>query len=199
VFTTDVEADLPLLLAADLDAAFPCVVERYTDVVYSVALRLVRSPAEAEEVAQDTFIRAHRALEDYPPERRRGMRLRPWLARIALNLARNRLRRGHHGEVALDDFVEATSAAPRSHEPAEIAERREAGRYWQGLLATLPESQRVAVALRHVDGLSYAEVAETLDRPIGTVKSHVHRGVRQLRDRHERQARQHLAREETRS
>lgn len=183
MFTTDVEAELTILLAQDFDAAFPCLVKRYADLVYGVAMRLVRDPDEAEEVAQDTFMRAHRALEGYSAERRLEMRLRPWLARIALNLARNRLRRGPHGEVPLDDIAEFH--APRRAEPAEVAERRESARHWVGLLATLPAAQRLAVELRHVDGLSYAEVAETLDRPIGTVKAHVHRGVRLLRERYE--------------
>jgi RNA polymerase sigma factor (sigma-70 family) len=186
VFTTDVEADLPLFLAQDFDAAFPCLVQRYTDLVYSVALRLVRDPAEAEEVAQDTFLRAHRALESYGPERRLEMRIRPWLARIALNLARNRLRRGPRGEVPLDELMEFRG--PARDEPARVLERRESARHWAGLLATLPAAQRQAVELRHVEGLSYAEVAEVLDRPIGTVKAHVHRGVRLLRDRYEQDA-----------
>jgi RNA polymerase sigma-70 factor (ECF subfamily) len=185
-----VEAELPMLLAVDFDAAFPCLVQRYSGLVFGVALRLVRDPAEAEEVAQDTFMRAFRALEGYSPERRREMRLRPWLARIALNLARNRIRRDRHGEVALDDMIEATAAAPRRDEPSEITERRETAHSWRSLLATLPEPQRMAVELRHVHGLSYAEVAEALDRPIGTVKAHVHRGVRQLRERYERHQRQ---------
>ena len=92
MFTTDVEADLPMLLAADFDAAFPCLVRTYTDLVYSVAVRVVRDPTEAEEVAQDTFVRAYRALEGYDSERRTQMRFKPWLAQIALNLARNRRR-----------------------------------------------------------------------------------------------------------
>jgi RNA polymerase sigma-70 factor (ECF subfamily) len=183
VFTTDVEAELTMMLAQDFDAAFPCLVQRYADLVYGVAMRLVRDPADAEEVAQDTFMRAHRALESYSAERRLEMRLRPWLARIAVNLARNRLRRGSRGEVPLDDVVEFR--APRRHEPALVLERRESAREWAALLGTLPAAQRLAVELRHVDGLSYTELAETLDRPVGTVKAHVHRGVRSLRERYE--------------
>jgi RNA polymerase sigma-70 factor (ECF subfamily) len=184
VFTTDVDDDLPMLLAADLDAAFPCLVDRYTDLVYAVALRVVRDAADAEEVAQDCFLRAHRALESYPAERRLEMRVRPWLARIALNLARNRLRRGPRGDLALDELPELRATAPTADGPAAVVERRESGREWAALLATLPEAQRTAVALRHVDGLSYAEVALVLDRPVGTVKAHVHRGIRTLRDRY---------------
>lgn len=183
MFTTDVEAELPMLLAADFESAFPCVVRCYTDLVHAIALRTVRDPAEAEDVAQEVFMRAYRALESYSAERRLEMRLRPWLARIALNVARNRLRGGPHGEVALDEAAELP--ARRAAEPAQVAERREARRQWGALLATLPAAQRVAVELRHVDGLSYAELAEALDRPVGTVKAHVHRGVRLLRKRYE--------------
>jgi len=183
VFTVDVEADLTPLLGHDLDAAFPCVVQRYTDLVYAVALRVVGDPTDAEEVAQDTFMRAHRALESYPMERRMEMRLRPWLARIALNLARNRLRRRRPAQVPLDDAAGLRDET--SSGPAGTAERRESAREWAALLATLPAAHRVAVELRHVDGLSYAELAEALDKPIGTVKAHVHRGVRLLRERYE--------------
>jgi RNA polymerase sigma-70 factor (ECF subfamily) len=72
-------------------------------------------------------------------------------------------------------------AAPAAAEPAAVAERGQERELLAGLLAGLPRAYREAVVLRHVEGLPYAEVAEVLGRPVGTVKTHVHRGVRQLR------------------
>jgi len=83
---------LPAQLAADARAAFGDVVSAYQDLVYGVCLRVLRDPQLAEDVAQDAFVNAYRALGRYPTARIAELRLRPWLARIALNLARNALR-----------------------------------------------------------------------------------------------------------
>lgn len=176
-----VDTDVALLLASDPDAAFPCLVERYADLVYSIGRRALRDGRDAEELTQDVFLRAHRALLEYPPERRAELRVRPWLARIALNLARNALRRRAPRDADLEGVAEP--ATDSSSGPAAAAERRESAVVWATHLAALPDPYRTAVALRHVEGLSYAELAETLERPIGTVKSHVHRGVAMLRQR----------------
>ncbi|HYJ72954.1 MAG TPA: sigma factor-like helix-turn-helix DNA-binding protein, partial [Actinomycetota bacterium] len=72
-------------------------------------------------------------------------------------------------------------AAPAASQPDQLAERRQERDFWAELLAGLPRGWREAVVLRHVEGLPYAEVAEILGRPVGTVKTHVHLGVRQLR------------------
>ena len=152
------QPELPARLALDLDGSFEELVLTHQRLVYGLALRVVANAADAEEVAQDTFERAYHALASYDAERVAAMRLRPWLAQIALNLARNRLRR-------MGSSFAANSA------PELLAE----------LLAGLPRGWREAVVLRHVEGLPYAEVAEVLGRPVGTVKTHAHRGVRQLR------------------
>ena len=177
------QPELPARLAHDLDGSFEELVLVHQRLVYGLALRVVAVPADAEEVAQDTFERAYHALAGYEAERVAAMRLRPWLARIALNLARNRLRRRPPPARSLEDGdgQPLAVAAPAAAEPAELAERRVERDLWAGLLAGLPRGQREAVVLRHVEGLPYAEVAEVLGRPVGTVKTHVHRGVRQLR------------------
>src|SRR4028118_2318991 len=84
---------LPAALATDLDGAFETLVRSHQDRLYTIALRLLGDPRDAEEVAQDAFVRAHRAIAEYPPERTRELRLRPWLATIVVNLCRNRGRR----------------------------------------------------------------------------------------------------------
>jgi RNA polymerase sigma factor (sigma-70 family) len=179
----DIQPELPDRLARDLDGSFEELVHGHQRLVFGLALRVVGDRADAEEVAQDTFERAYHALADYPAERVAAMRLRPWLARIALNLARNRLRRRPPPGRPLEDGDgrPLAVAGPAAAEPAQVAERGQERALLAELLAALPRPYREAVVLRHVEGLPYAEVAEVLDRPVGTVKTHVHRGVRQLR------------------
>src|SRR6476659_674551 len=80
-------------LARDLEAGFPGLVEAHQDRLYTIALRLLGDRRDAEEVAQDALVRAFRAMREYPRERVVALQLRPWLASIAVNLARNRRRR----------------------------------------------------------------------------------------------------------
>jgi RNA polymerase sigma-70 factor (ECF subfamily) len=176
--------ELPARLARDLDGSFEALVVTHQRLVYGLALRVVADRGDAEEVAQDTFERAYHALAGYPAERVAAMRLRPWLARIALNLARNRVRRRPPPARPLEDGdgQPLAVAAPAAAEPAAVAERHQERELLAELLAGLPRGHREAVVLRHVEGLPYAEVAEVLGRPVGTVKIHVHRGVRQLRE-----------------
>src|ERR687894_2555742 len=84
---------LPGALAADLDTAFERLVRSHQDRLYTIALRMLGDPRDAEEVAQDAFVRAYRAIEGYDAQRTRELRLRPWLAAIVVNLCRNRARR----------------------------------------------------------------------------------------------------------
>jgi RNA polymerase sigma-70 factor, ECF subfamily len=174
-------ADCPSGLARDLDAAFPVFLAHHQDLVYGIALRSTRRPADAEELAQDAFVRAYRALAGYEPARITELRLRGWLAAIVSNLARNRARGSRPATAALD-AVSAWAEADDAPQPDQVVERREAARTWAMRLAKLPPRYRRAVELRHVSGLSYPELATALDRPLGTVKSDVHRGVRLLRD-----------------
>jgi RNA polymerase sigma-70 factor (ECF subfamily) len=164
-------------LADDLEGAFPEFVIDHQQLVFGVAARVV-GHSNAEDVAQEVFVRAYRALKRYPDERVLEMRLRPWLARMTLNLARNALR-GRRHDVDVEDVAE--SEAAREDGPVQIAQRGEEQRMWARLLAGLPDRYRLAVALRHVDDLSYAEIAETLGKPLGSVKSDVHRGIALLR------------------
>ena len=86
------EEALAAALADDLDAHFERLVRVFQDRLYGFALRLTRSPQDAEESTQDTFVRAYRALEKYDTQQRRTLLLKPWLYRIALNVVRNRVR-----------------------------------------------------------------------------------------------------------
>jgi RNA polymerase sigma factor, sigma-70 family len=185
----DTDSTLIAALARDLDGSFEALVLAHQDRLYSIALRILGDPRDAEEAAQDALVRAYRALADYEPERIQELRLRPWLATIVLNLCRSRVARraarAVAGRPALSlDATELGALEPRTDEasgPAATVVRRDARETWATLLMTLPPAYRSAVVLRHVDGLSYPEIAIALDRPEGTVKAQVHRGLALLR------------------
>lgn len=183
--TYGAETELCALLAHDRGRGFEHVVVAYQRRLYAFALRLSGSPRDAEEIAQDAFVRAYRAIERYPAERVRALALRPWLYQIALNVWRNRARVRRLPSVPLDD---PETGAPLDIEddarlrPDVTAERDERQRELAALLTTLPAHFRAAVILRHVEGLSYRELAGILGQPEGTVKAHVHRGTKLLRE-----------------
>ncbi len=181
----DTDVALAKRLARDLDAAFPVLVEAHQDRLYTIALRLLGDRRDAEEVAQDALVRAFRAMHGYQRERVATLRLRPWLASIAVNLARNRRRRAddrqppNQLEPMLDTGFDLPADARSG--PERRADRRETQRELVEALLRLTPAVRAAVVLRHVDGLSVTETAEALGRPEGTIKAQVHRGLRELR------------------
>jgi RNA polymerase sigma-70 factor (ECF subfamily) len=182
----DTDSLLLAALARDLDGSFERLVLAHQDRLYSIALRTLGDRRDAEEAAQDALVRAYRALAGYPPQRVLELRLRPWLATIVLNLCRSRIgRRVAAGRppLSLDAAEPGTIEPPTDDQggPAATAARRDARRAWGELLLALPPAYRSAVVLRHVDGLTYPEVAIALDRPEGTVKAQVHRGLALLR------------------
>jgi RNA polymerase sigma-70 factor (ECF subfamily) len=168
-------------LATDLDGYFEQLVRSYQDRLFGFALRLTRSREEAEECTQDAFVRAYRAIERYSTERRRELRLRPWLYQIALNAVRNRARQKTLAAVPLDGPHENGIADAPEAQPESVVLRRERWSTLEAALDGLPTRYKTAVVLRHVHGLSYAEAAEVLNQPVGTIKSDVHRGLRLLR------------------
>jgi len=156
-------------LATNLDEAFPELVRVMQTEVFS-GLRRIHGH-EAEDLTQETFIRAYRALAGYDPQRIRTMRLRGWVWTIALNLGRNALRDRARRPVPVETDDRYGVHDP---EPPDSAA-------WDRRLATLTVHQRRAVVLRHVVDLPYGEIAEALGRPEGTVKADVHRGLERLR------------------
>ncbi len=178
------DTELAHRLATDLDGTFETLVRMHVDRLYAVALRLTGDPSDAEEIAQDALVRAYRALGTYDPERVRSLHLRPWLAAIAVNLARNRRRRAVDRLPALP-LVPGEGPqdprAPASDSPEAVALRRSEQARWATALARLPDRYRVPLVLRHVDDLSYDEMAEALGRPEGTLRAQVHRGLALLR------------------
>src|SRR5262245_55334009 len=184
---TSADGQLRKRLAEDLDGSFEELVRTYQDRLYSYALRLTGKREDAEEVAQDAFVRAYRALGSYPASRILELALRPWLYRITLNLARNRFRGKKLKEVSLDHPL--TPGAETLWEPADDPQMRPDARFESErrradiatLVAGLPERYRAPLVLRYVEGLRLEEVSRVLAQPLGTTKSNVHRGVNALR------------------
>ena len=156
--------------------AFEEVVKRYQRRVYGVALRIVRRHDVADDVAQEAFIRAHRKLDSYDPERPFG----PWICRIAANLAINHVRSPVAREQELDD-TQREPAARAGDDPLEGILEDEARRVLDVALADLPAEQRAVFVLRTVEELSYREIAEAMEISIGTVMSRLSRAREKLR------------------
>lgn len=176
-------------LSVDLDGSFERLVRAFQDRIFSFALRLSGNRQDAEEIAQDAFVRAYRALRTYPADRIRALALQAWLYRIALNVARNRFRVKRARVVSLDAGGDDGEGAHRAWEaPADARERpdsrleeKESRAGIAALVAKLPERYRAALVLRYVEGLKLDEVAAILEQPVGTAKSNVHRAVNLLR------------------
>lgn len=158
-------------LARDLDGTFSDLVEALANDVYS-GLRRLAGADEAEDLTQETFIRAYRALAGYDGDRIRDLRLRGWIWTIALNLGRNhaRDRARRPLPVRLEDRFGV--------EDPDVSDSAA----WDRRLSRLPRAQRRAVVLRHVVGLDYREISEATRRSEGTAKSDVHRGLMKLRE-----------------
>jgi RNA polymerase sigma-70 factor (ECF subfamily) len=154
--------------------------------MYGAALRMTRNPADAEDLVQETYLRAFRAFHTF----QEGTNLRAWLYRILTNAYINTYRkRQREPQTISDDEIEdwylyeklGGQAAEPSAE-AEVLERLPVQDV-QDALASLPEQFRLAVLLADVEGFSYKEIAEILDVPMGTVMSRLHRGRRALERR----------------
>ena len=166
--------------AGSLDA-FEALVRRYQARVVNYALATVRDRGEAEDVAQETFIRVYRSLKRF----RGDSSFKTWLYTVATNTARTALeRRGRRervGDQSLDDESQTLSAAsvPSGLPDAEttLVTRDAIDR----ALGMLPDDQRVAVVLRDIEGLDYKEIAQVTAAPIGTVESRIFRGRQRLR------------------
>jgi len=169
-------------LVADLDAGFVQVMHSYGWLVYSVALRLSAHPAEAEDLAAESFLRAYRALRGYDQARLEELRVRPGLLTIVRNAARNAARNASRRPAPPPASNEQAPEEPAGGPSVEQqAERHEMQRELGVLLEELSDAQRLAVVLRHVVDLPISEVAEVMGCPEGTAKSHVSRGLSRLR------------------
>ncbi len=178
------EQELPTALAADLESHFERLVEIYQNRLYAFALRLIGNPQDAEEIIVDALVRAYQALGQYDAGRIATLELRPWLYQITLNVFRNRVRGRKLPVVSYDQpggLQVPEIASEQSAQPEAALERSQLRDTLATALATLPERERIAITLRHVQGVAYGDIAAILEQPVGTVKANVHRGVRRLR------------------
>ena len=157
--------------------AFDVLVRKYQHRIGAVIGRFVHDYAESQDIAQETFIRAYRALNNF----RGDAQFYTWLYRIAVNTAKNHLvsmkRRPPTSDVDADD-AEHFEGAYRMHDsdtPEHELLREEIARTVSEVVAALPEELRQAITLREMEGLSYEEISETMDCPIGTVRSRIFR------------------------
>ncbi len=160
--------------------AFEELVIAHQHRVFGVALRMLRNRAEAEEVAQEVFLRVHQALGDFRGE----AKLSTWLYAIASRLCLNRLASGERrmtreGEEALEHL--RADADPAAH-----VERGELEAALQRAIDELPDERRIVVVLRDLEGLTYEEIALALELPLNTVRSRLHRARMDLKDKLER-------------
>jgi len=161
--------------------AFEDLVIAYQHRVFGVALRMLGNRAEAEELAQEVFLRVHRAIGEF----RGDAKLSTWLYAIASRLCLNRLTSGERRVVRLGEETLAWLAS-REVGPAEELERTELETALHRAIAELSEERRIVVVLRDLEGLSYEEIAAALELEHGTVRSRLHRARMDLRDKLER-------------
>ena len=157
------------------DAAFGELVGRYKDLVYGMVLRLAPDRSQADDLAQDVFLKIHRGL----PYFRGDARLSTWIYRIVMNVCAQARSRPHR-EVPLDRGPDRPPIDPGGADAAfadlELRDRLDKA------IAQLPENYRFLIAAHHLRGVQYEALAEALDIPLGTVKTHLHRAKRLLRE-----------------
>jgi RNA polymerase sigma-70 factor (ECF subfamily) len=159
-------------------AAFDLLVRKYQHKVVKLVLRYVRSPAEAEDVAQEAFIKAYRAL----PQFRGDSAFYTWLYRIAINTAKNAIASRDRSPIDyhfdLNDPEESAGMQNRLKDPDTpegLALTEEIRAIVNTAIEALPDELRTAIVLRELEGLSYEEIAVAMECPVGTVRSRIFR------------------------
>jgi RNA polymerase sigma-70 factor, ECF subfamily len=175
------EAALLARLKAGDAKAFEALVVTHQHRVFGIALRMLGSRAEAEDIAQETFLRAHRAIGEFRGEARLGT----WLYGIASRLCLNRLASAPRRLERADDEVLLRVPAATADAAAAL-ERSELQAALQQAIAELPEERRIVIVLRDLEGLSYEEIAEALALELNTVRSRLHRARNDLKAKLER-------------
>ena len=166
-------------------AAFDLLVVKYQHRILKLVGRYVRDPTEAEDVTQEAFIKAFRAI----PRFRGDSAFYTWIYRIAINTAKNHLAaRGRRtpagGFTSADDVVlELESDLAEQGTPERIALTEEIHATLVDAIGDLPDDLRTAVTLRELEGMSYEEIAETMECPIGTVRSRIFRAREAINNR----------------
>lgn len=170
------------------DSAFRELIRRYERPVFSVIYRMVRDRELSEDLAQDTFIKVLNALDSYNP----SYKFSSWIFKIAHNTTVDHLRKKKPETLSLEgsphartqEQAEATSFTPvdTTEDPERYAQSQEIGSEIERAIEQLRPEYREAIVLWHVEGYPYDEIAEIMDLPLGTVKTYIHRGRKELRE-----------------
>jgi len=158
--------------------AYEVLIERYTPQVYRVVRRMCSDRAEAEAITQEAFLRAWEAL----PRSKYDQPFKPWVMQIAVNAARDSLRKLHPLDFAdlpdgePDDWLDSTPSPEEHLTEAELLTQLAAA------VETLPAPYRMVIALRYQAELSYEDIAAAMNLPVNTVRTHLYRAKQQLRD-----------------
>ncbi len=173
----DLDQDLVLRVQRGDKAAFDLLVIKYQHKLVHLVNRYVKDPSEAQDVAQDAFIKAYKALGEF----RGDSAFYTWLYRIAINTAKNyllsRSRRHSDFEIEMQD-AEDIENAPQLKDidtPEDQLMNDQIVQVIKTAIENLPEEMRIAITLREFEGMSYEEIAEAMDCPIGTVRSRIFR------------------------
>jgi RNA polymerase sigma-70 factor (ECF subfamily) len=173
----DLDQDLVLRVQQGDKSAFDLLVLKYQHRIVHLVNRYVKDPTEAQDVAQDTFLKAYRALGDFRGE----SAFYTWLYRIAINTAKNyllsRSRRHFDYEIDVQDAEQVENAAQLKDldTPDNLLMNEQIVQVIKTAIERLPEEMRIAITLRELEGMSYEEIAEAMDCPIGTVRSRIFR------------------------
>ena len=166
-------------------SVFDTLVQRWERRIQGAIYRLVGPGEDVRDLSQETLLKAYRGLGTFKKE----ARFSSWLYQIALNVCRDRMRRGRGKTyVSIDDISESTpEVSERGPSALELIEARDLSRQVAAAVAALPEEQREVIVLKEYQGLTFVEIAETLDVPLSTVKTRLYRGLGQLRQQLVRQ------------
>ena len=181
------DQEVVLLARGGREAAYRELVRRYERPVFALLYRMVRDRELAEDLAQETFVKALNAIDSYRPE----FKFSSWIFKIANNAAIDHLRRRELDTLSLDgsphaetpEAMQATALqiGARQESPLDAVEAKELGGSIEAAIGRLRPEYRSCILLRHVEGRAYEEIAEILDLPLGTVKTYIHRARNELR------------------
>lgn len=159
--------------------AFADLLALHERFVYNLALRTLRNPEEAEDIAQEAFVRAWQALLSF----RHQSSFRTWIYRIVLNLCFNRFPRLRRelNDLAAEDMQDLPETSQTESDPAASLEHRERRALLHREIERLPDSQRLLISLRYQDNMPYEEIASLIGLPLGTVKTGLFRAKERLR------------------
>jgi len=157
--------------------SFTEIVSRYKNLVYSIILRMVTDREEANDLAQDVFVKIYKNLDKYYPD----YKLSTWIIRITTNHVIDYRRKKKQEVVPLDE-VAYEVAAPIADSPEEQLIKTESSRQLAQVISALPDMYKLPIVLYHQQGLSYQEIADVIHEPLSKVKNRIFRGRKMLKD-----------------